>query len=272
VAELTDILVTFEGASQLSVSPEAGPNDFPYYGTVAEDGTVTKVPYSIFAWLEGGNKISLGIQNAEEKLSEPGKYAIIIPAGYCLVDGVAMTEDIRFDYTIEGAQPEYTVIISPADGSTVKGEQLYEITVTFDGAKAIELNGDQATTLYQLDENGNPIANIYQTMSVEGNVAKFSVMELHKPYLDPAGTFQFTIPVGMVTITDNNDVVGKNKENIVATYISEGSSVDTIGVDAKDLNIYTVSGMLIKRNGTYEDVKALEPGIYIINGKKFYVK
>lgn len=272
VAELTDILVTFEGASQLSVSPEAGPNDFPYYGTVAEDGTVTKVPYSIFAWLEGGNKISLGIQNAEEKLSEPGKYAIIIPAAYCLVDGIAMTEDIRFDYTIEGAQPEYTIVLNPADGATVNGEQLYEITVTFDGAKAIELNGDQATSLCQLDENGNPIANIYQNMSVEGNVAKFTVMELHKPYLEAAGTFQFTIPVGMVTITDNNDVVGKNKENIVATYYSNGVGVDTIGVDAKDLNIYTVNGMLIKRNGTYEDVKALEPGIYIINGKKFYVK
>lgn len=272
VAELTDILVTFEGANQLSVSPEAGPNDFPYYGTVAEDGTVTKVPYSIFAWLEGGNKISLGIQNAEEKLSEPGKYAIIIPATYCLVDGVAMTEDIRFDYTIEGAQPEYTIVLNPADGATVNGEQLYEITVTFDGAKAIELNGDQTTSLCQLDENGNPIANIYQNMSVEGNVAKFTVMELHKPYLEAAGTFQFTIPVGMVTITDNNDVVGKNKENIVATYYSNGVGVDTIGVDAKDLNIYTVNGMLIKRNGTYEDVKALEPGIYIINGKKFYVK
>lgn len=272
VAELTDILVTFEGASQLSVSPEAGPNDFPYYGTVAEDGTVTKVPYSIFAWLEGGNKISLGIQNAEEKLSEPGKYAIIIPAAYCLVDGIAMTEDIRFDYTIEGAQPEYTIVLNPADGATVNGEQLYEITVTFDGAKAIELNGDQSTSLCQLDENGNPIANIYQNMSVEGNVAKFTVMELHKPYLEAAGTFQFTIPVGMVTITDNNDVVGKNKENIVATYYSNGVGVDTIGVDAKDLNIYTVNGMLIKRNGTYEDVKALEPGIYIINGKKFYVK
>ena len=272
VAELTDILVTFEGASQLSVSSEAGPNDFPYYGTVAEDGTVTKVPYSIFAMLKGGNKISLGIQNAEEKLSEPGKYAIIIPAAYCLVDGIAMTEDIRFDYTIEGAQPEYTIVLNPADGATVNGEQLYEITVTFDGAKAIELNGDQTTTLYQLDENGNPIANIYQNMSVEGNVAKFTVMELHKPYLNAAGTFQFTIPVGMVTITDNNDVVGKNKENIVATYYSNGVGVDTIGVDAKDLNIYTVNGMLIKRNGTYEDVKALEPGIYIINGKKFYVK
>lgn len=272
VAELTDILVTFEGASQLSVSSEAGPNDFPYYGTVAEDGTVTKVPYSILAMLEGGNKISLGIQNAEEKLSEPGKYAIIIPATYCLVDGIAMTEDIRFDYTIEGAQPEYTIVLNPADGATVNGEQLYEITVTFDGAKAIELNGDQTTTLYQLDENGKPIANIYQNMSVEGNVAKFTVMELHKPYLDAAGTFQFTIPVGMVTITDNNDVVGKNKENIVATYYSNGVGVDTIDVDAKDLNIYTVNGMLIKRNGTYEDVKALEPGIYIINGKKFYVK
>lgn len=272
VSELTTIYVTFEGATQIAVSPEAGPNDFPYYGTIAEDGTVTKVPYSIFSFAEGLNVVSLTIQNEESKLSEPGKYAIIIPATYCLVDGIAMTEDIRFDYTIEGAQPEYTIILNPADGATVNGEQLYEITVTFDGAKAIELNGDQATTLYQLDENGKPIANIYQNMSVEGNVAKFTVMELHKPYLDAAGTFQFTIPVGMVTITDNNDVVGKNKENIVATYYSNGVGVDTIGVDAKDLNIYTINGMLIKRNGTYEDVKALEPGIYIINGKKFYVK
>lgn len=272
VEELTTIKVTFEGASSLSVAPDAGPNDFPYYATVAEDGTMTKVPYSIFSFPEGDNRLTLSIQNENAKISEPGTYAIIIPAGYCLVDGAAMTEDIRFDYTIEGATPQYEVIISPADGSTVKGEQLYEITVTFDGAKAIELNGDQTTTFQQLDENGNPVATIYQTNNVEGNVAKFTVMELHKPYLAPAGTFQFTIPVGMVTITDNNDVVGKNKENIVATYISEGSSVDTIGVDAKNLNIYTVSGMLIKRNGTYEDVKALEPGIYIINGKKFYVK
>ncbi len=272
VNELTTIFVTFEGASQIAVSPEAGPNDFPYYGTVAEDGTVTKVPYSIFTFAEGLNVISLSIQNEEQKLSEPGKYAVIIPAAYCTVDGVAMTEDIRLDYTIEGAQPEYTVVINPADGATVNGEQLYEITVTFDGAKTIELNGDQATTFYQLDENGSPIANIYQNMSAEGNVAKFTVMELHKPYLDAAGTFQFTIPVGMVTVTDNNGVVGKNKENIVATYYSNGVGVDVIGVDAKDLNIYTVSGMLIKRNGTYDDVKALEPGIYIINGKKFYVK
>ena len=272
VEELTTIKVTFEGASSLSVAPDAGPNDFPYYATVAEDGTMTKVPYSIFSFPEGGNRLTLSIQNENAKISEPGTYAIIIPAGYCLVDGAAMTEDIRFDYTIEGATPQYEVIINPADGSTVKGEDLYVITVTFDGAKSIELNGDQTTTFQQLDENGNPVATIYQTNNVEGNVAKFTVMELHKPYLAPAGTFQFTIPVGMVTITDNNDVVGKNKDNIVATYHSEGLSVDTIGVDAKNLNIYTVSGMLIKRNGTYEDVKALESGIYIINGKKFYVK
>lgn len=272
VEELTTITVTFEGASSLSVAPDAGPNDFPYYATVAEDGTMTKVPYSIFSFPEGDNRLTLSIQNENAKISEPGAYAIIIPAGYCLVDGAAMTEDIRFDYTIEGAEPEYTVIMNPADGASVNGEQLYEITVTFDGAKAIELNGDQTTTFQQLDENGNPVATIYQTNNVEGNVAKFTVMELHKPYLDPAGTFRFSIPVGMVTITDNNGVVGKNKQNIVATYYSNGTGVDTIGVDAKNLNIYTVSGMLIKRNGTYEDVKALESGIYIINGKKFYVK
>lgn len=272
VDEISTVWVEFEGASQIAVSSDIGPNDFPYYGTVAEDGTVTKVPYGIFSFVESSTEVSLTIQNEAGKITEPGKYAIIIPAAYCTVDGVALTEDIRFDYTIEGAQPEYTAVINPADGSTVKGEQLYVITVTFEGAKSIELDGNLATTFNQIDENGNAVTSIYQTQSVEGNVATFTVMELHKPYLDAAGTFRFTIPVGMVIITDNNDVVGKNKDNIVATYDSEGTSVDTIGVDAKDLNIYSVNGMLIKRNGTYEDVKALERGVYIINGKKYYVK
>lgn len=272
VEEITTIMVTFQGASQLTVDSAAGPNDFPYYATVAEDGTLTKVPYSVFTFLEGANQISLTVQNEESKLSEPGKYAFIIPATYCLVDGVQMTEDIRFDYVIEGAQPEYEVVITPSTGEIVKGDQLYVITVTFEGAKSIELDGSKAATLYQIDEFGGAMTNIYVTTSCEGNVATFNVNELHKPYLDAAGTFQFTIPVGMVIITDANDVVGKNKENIVATWESEGLSVDTIGVDAKDLNIYNVNGMLIKRNGTYEDVKALERGIYIINGQKYYVK
>lgn len=270
VDSILSILVTFEGAEQLSVSSEAGPNDFPYFGTVAEDGTVTKLQSGVFPFVMG-NTVELSI-NSDDPITDPGKYAFVIPATYCLVDGVAMTEDLRFEYTIEGAQPEYTVVINPADGTTVSGEELYVITVTFEGAKSIELDGNMSTTFNQIDDNGDALTSIYQTPSVEGNVATFTVMELHKPYLDPKGKFRFTIPANMVTITDANDVVGKNKENIVATYDSTGTGVDTIGLDAKDLNIYSVNGMLIKRNATGADVKALEPGVYIINGKKVFKK
>lgn len=269
VEKIVTVRVTFEGATTVSVPGDAA--HFPYYATIAEDGQLTKVPFSIFPWLNNG-VLELSINNAAEELTEPGRYAIIIPATYLVIDGVLLAEDIRFDYEIEGAQPEYEVVITPSDETSVNAEDLYTIKVTFEGAKSIELDSYMSATLYQLDNTGEPVANVYMTHSASGNVAEFKVMESHKPYLDNQGTFQFSIPVGMVTITDANDVVGKNKEEISATYNNEGAGVESIDLDAADLNIYSVAGMLIKRNANAEDYKALEPGVYIINGKKVFKK
>ena len=37
-------------------------------------------------------------------------------------------------------------------------------------------------------------------------------------------------------------------------------------------DIYSVTGLLVKKNATANDVKALKKGIYIVNGKKFIKK
>ena len=58
-------------------------------------------------------------------------------------------------------------------------------------------------------------------MSVEGNVAKFSVMELHKPYLDPAGTFQFTIPLARTDYLNTLKILPKLHICVILTQIRQ---------------------------------------------------
>lgn len=39
-----------------------------------------------------------------------------------------------------------------------------------------------------------------------------------------------------------------------------------------DQDIYNIVGQLIKRSATYDDIKSLEPGIYIIGNRKFIIR
>lgn len=43
-------------------------------------------------------------------------------------------------------------------------------------------------------------------------------------------------------------------------------------IDATGINVYNMQGVVILRNGNAEDLKLLEPGLYIVNGKKIVVR
>lgn len=80
---------------------------------------------------------------------------------------------------------------------------------------------------------------------------------------DEKGTCEFTAttlyPEGpTATVSFDGNIVG---------------GVETIGKDNRpqSSHIFTLQGVCVKRNATPQDVKALEPGIYIINGKKVMI-
>ncbi len=55
--------------------------------------------------------------------------------------------------------------------------------------------------------------------------------------------------------------------------VNDQSGIESILIDAdRRVNVYNLQGQLIKREATAEDMKTLEPGLYIIDAKKVMIK
>ena len=50
------------------------------------------------------------------------------------------------------------------------------------------------------------------------------------------------------------------------------TGIDQILADGQTADVYTVSGIMVKRGATADDVRSLPSGIYIINGSSVVIK
>lgn len=60
--------------------------------------------------------------------------------------------------------------------------------------------------------------------------------------------------------------------NVEVTPGDVTTSVDAIFADGKDVDVFDIKGVLIIRKASREDLKHLEPGVYVIDGKKYLLK
>ncbi len=58
----------------------------------------------------------------------------------------------------------------------------------------------------------------------------------------------------------------------VSVKLSNTAGIGAVYSDYEGSDVYTTQGILVKRNATSEDIKALSPGLYIIGGQKVFVK
>jgi hypothetical protein len=57
--------------------------------------------------------------------------------------------------------------------------------------------------------------------------------------------------------------------NYSATYFTSGTTgIESISNNHGKVNVYSIGGILIKKNASDADIKNLRPGTYIINNKK----
>lgn len=276
VSELRTITVTYEGVGSLSVPSDIGPSQFPYYGTVNEDGSINKVQFGLTS-SASRNTITMSTTNTKP-ITTPGKYAVVIPAGYVEIDGVLSTEDVRFDYTIEGESAEFTLVADPEAGD-VLAKDLYEINITFEGAKAVEFHDmGSYPSVYAITEDGKRGTQFYGTYDTHDTGFTYTMVSQHRGNLVP-GKYQFIIPINYATITGSNDVTTTLVKEIVIDYtvIENENQVITVIAPTPEQKLESLYHFEISFEGATEVVLNEEKkmtGAYLYQitdeGKKFY--
>ena len=252
VESLTNITLEWQGAESVEVNPNQMVGGAKIYRILEneEEELVSELICSPIG--EGSNTAVLDILNIP---TQDGNYHVRIPKGMFTVDG-QVWEGVSLYYTIESVEVAL---------EQISAETFVEMLMTVTPCESIELNPGVTSkvTLAYLDDNITEVG-YYEVEVLSGNTAKFT-LSTNRELVN--GDYVIWIPDGQFLFD------GKPNADVKIYY--EGVNIvgiEGVDMDAKNLNIYSVNGMLIKRNGSLRDLNELEPGIYVVNGQKVMVK
>ena len=252
VESLTNITLEWQGAEFVEVNPNQMVGGAKIYRILEneEEELVSELICSPIG--EGSITAVLDILNIP---TQDGNYHVRIPKGMFTVDG-QVWEGVSLYYTIESVEVAL---------EQISAETFVEMLMTVTPCESIELNPGVTSkvTLAYLDDNITEVG-YYEVEVLSGNTAKFT-LSTNRELVN--GDYVIWIPDGQFLFD------GKPNADVKIYY--EGVNIvgiEGVDMDAKNLNIYSVNGMLIKRNGSLRDLNELEPGIYVVNGQKVMVK
>ncbi|MGM9846530.1 MAG: hypothetical protein ACI31F_01120 [Muribaculaceae bacterium] len=210
-----------------------------------------------------------------EEYTEPGNYVLTLPAG-CVTFGEYGEEsnasDIKFKYNIPAPLPELVVTSDPESGSYL--ELLGDVILTYEGCMVSEWNyeydGVEVPTL-KLPSGEDKDVSMVRNYGSGMNQLAFEFSQYAGGFAEE-GTYTFTIPAGYTTYSYDYIEYNLYENPLVFTWIVETSGVSLIFAGEEGaINVYTVDGIQVVNNGGAADIRNLNKGIYIINGKKVYI-
>lgn len=247
VKELVNFTLTWNGATEVEINPEMMVAAAKLY-RVTEEGNVLQS--DLICSPAGDKSVVLDILNLSTEMPN-GQYILDVPAGMFTANGYA-NEAFTATYELAAVIYNFEVLEAPFNKIKLTVENCEELKVREDCP-------DKATLWYMT--GGESKVGEYAVTFAEGNVVEFTLAEAVE-VMD--GDYVMWLPEGYFW-------VGNDQSKDVKFAIEGVVSVETIGEDA-NFDIYSVNGMIIKRNGNKADLKALDPGVYVINGQKVLVK
>lgn len=193
-----------------------------------------------------------------------GHLKAVIPAGALNISGQALAEPIEHTWDVIMYR-DYAYDFAPVSGSTV--QELAKVTVTFPEAETGEISENFVNGWAQLKQSYMVVSNS-EVKKVKG--AEHPTFEI--TFATPAtnaGTYNINVWSGAFILDGAIE-----SPQLSATYTVDPTITGIAGIYAED-GLYTVvnvQGIVIMRNATADRVKALPEGLYIINGKKAFIR
>ncbi len=233
--------------------------------------------YFMYLFLAGDEEGEFN-QETLEKFKRDGYYTLTIPDGaFMSNDKMLKGTTMVFHYSSDAtADLEYD--LTPVSGSELKkaaevfGPNGSGIVLKFKNSSFLDYKSKPGTLTL-------PDNTVLNRAAPETNQRDEITWRFGTATTDwPAGTYTFTIPKGKIGVDMGweDDWDEGNFEGLTAVYTvteSEYVGVVMIGAEKADnYTVYTLGGALVKENVSAGALVDLEPGLYIVNGKKTIVR
>ena len=258
--ELSSFVLEYEGFNFFGLTGQGAP--------VLTNGTES---YSLECYSQYPDGTGY-VMTLTEPITTPGQYFLSIPANYLEVmcfdenwERVPGTDLFRNGtiyeaYNVVPETVEVSYVLTPATGASFDDDNvLTAITLEFPDAESI-----QAMMINPVISNGTDSQTL--TYNVVDNKAIFDISEALT-----TGEWTFNLNANAFYVTYADGKSGSSPA-IEATYsvVYTPAESGVAGVEAAEGNVtvYNAAGVCLLNNAPAEALSTLEPGFYIVNGKK----
>lgn len=253
LSELVEITITWEEATAIEVNPEKMIGGIMVYQI---DGEFKNYAAEVFCGPTFGNYVLLSLTRA---VSDAGDYVVEIPDNMFTVDGTPIAA-FSISYNIPGTPTSSATI-----NATLDNGSLSTIVLTFDPCTNLALyepaEGETIEAPFIIHNKG---FDAYQAATYTITITGENTATLTTDKNLGAGNYTLHIPKGNFLID--------GKLNKLALFDFDNTAVENIVNDNARIKVYDLRGIQVIDNGTANELKSLEPGIYIVNGKKQVVR
>lgn len=231
--------------------------------TVVLNGTALTTDQYEKDMSQDNNAVYFGI--TDEALLVPGTLTITLPAGAIRLSGEDNAEPISYTWNVKKAK-EYTLALNP-DAETVSS--LAEIKLTIDGAETAEIFRISGVSMMGNNYAYYAGAEIVKDTDNPGTfILKFPLQSVNGPMTD--GEYKLEIFRETFLVDGAQYWPG---ETIQKTYtLNMTSGINGIYADNDTVTVISIDGKVILKDAPASELKNLDKGVYIINGKKRIIK
>lgn len=281
-APAMNLTYTVDPALPMSVSPDSGSvltaitNVYVVY---ANDYTIAKGKDTVIfhnpAATENGDYKgyltkqgdTIVITPQSRDIATAGTYTVVIPGGALQMtsDPSKVNKELSLTYTVGEEQGGIT--ITPSNGSTVK--ELKVFTIDLGAAGGPSYNTQEKITI--TNAAGEVVAEVDGETGVDPvdpEAWEEDEWVITFPTaVTTAGEYVLTIPMNFFNVGDEMNPV----LHYYYTVDPNASAITEVEAAAEGVTVYNLQGVLVLQSDDAADVKTLENGLYIVNGKKVII-